>query len=106
MGPVDINFLEEKLSSLWHFDVQQEEVLDFSKDSDEYWVEVDSDEALGCEWCLFSVEEELVKLVLGGLLNSFFPELNLCEVIILKVLAEGGVEFLNILEFFTVLDGL
>lgn len=94
------------MSSLWDFDVHKEEILDFSKNSHKDWVEVDSDKSLGSLWSWLSVEEELVKLVLCGLFNSLLPKGNLGAVVVLKVLAKRCIELLNILELFSVLNGL
>jgi hypothetical protein len=42
----------------------------------------------------------------GVLLNTLLPSSNLGGVVLLDVLAEGSVELLDILELFSILDGL
>lgn len=87
LSSVHINFLVKEMSSLWHLDVHEEEILDLSKDPHEHWVEVNSDESLWSLWSCFSIEEELLEVVLSGLFDSLLPKLNLAEVVVLQVLA-------------------
>jgi hypothetical protein len=103
LGSVDIDFLEQKLSSFWDLDIHKEEIFDFSKESDKDWVEVDSNES---HLSLFSIEQEFVELIFSVLFNSVLPLNDLLLVILLQVFAEGDIKLLDILELFSILDRL
>jgi len=55
---------------------------------------------------LFSIKEELVKLILGVLLDSMFPLNDLLLVIFLQIFAKGDIKLLDILELLSILNRL
>ena len=88
LSSVDVHLFEEKLGSLWDFNIHKQEIFDLSEESNKYWIKIDSDESnLG----LFSIEEVFVELVLGVLLNSMLPLNNLLFVVLSQIFAEGDV---------------
>jgi len=106
LGSVKVDFLEKLSSSVWNVDVAELQVLDFSEESGQNRVEVNFDESFFGDVSLLSDEQELVKLVLSVLLNSSLPNDNLGIVVLFEISAERVVEFLDILELFSVLDSL
>ena len=103
---VDVDFLVKERGSLWDLDVEEEQVLDFSQESDKDWVEVDSDESLDGEWGLLSVDQEFVEFFLGVFLNTLLPKLDLDVVVLSKVFAKGGIELLDIFVLLSILNRL
>jgi len=103
---VGINLIEEAISTVRDRDVQDLEILDFTKVSDKDWVKVDADESLLSELSLLAHEKPLVELFFGVFFNSTLPFVNLGSVELIQVLAERVEEFHDILVLFTVLEGL
>jgi hypothetical protein len=54
LATINVDFLEEDGSSLGYIDVKELEILDLTKESNEDWVEVDSEEALGGDGSLLA----------------------------------------------------
>mmetsp|Transcript_20734 Transcript_20734/g.31851 ORF Transcript_20734/g.31851 Transcript_20734/m.31851 type:complete len:572 (-) Transcript_20734:732-2447(-) len=106
LSTVYVDLLVQEGSSLGYFNVEQQQVLDFTEKANEHGVEVDSDESFFSDGSLFSVKQELVELVFSVLFNTLLPLLDLHVVVLLQVLAEGGVQLLHVLVLFAVLDGL
>lgn len=76
------------MSSAWNFDVKQVQILNFSQESGENGVEVDSDKSFFSKRGVFSVEEELVELAAGLFVDSGFPALDLLLVVLHDVFAQ------------------
>jgi hypothetical protein len=106
LASVGIVLLVQDAGSLRDLDVQKEEILNLSEESLQSGIEVDSNEALLGNGSGFSYEQEFVQVNFGVLLNTLLPSSNLGGVVLLDVLAEGSVELLDILELFSILDGL
>jgi hypothetical protein len=106
LASVGIVLLVQDAGSLRDLDVQKEEILNLSEESLQSGIEVDSNEALLGNGSGFSYEQEFVQVNFGVLLNTLLPSSDLGGVVLLDVLAEGSVELLDILELFSILDGL
>lgn len=106
MRSVNVNLIVKFLGSFWNFNVEEQEVLDFSEESYKYWIEVNSDEFLIWYCSVLSVEKELLELIFSVLFNSTFPGSDLLLIVILEVLAKGAVQLLDVLVFFSILDRL
>jgi hypothetical protein len=106
LASVGIVLLVQDTGSLRDLDVQKEEILNLSEESLQSGIEVDSNEALLGNGSGLSYEQEFVQVNFGVLLNTLLPSSDLGGVVLLDVLAEGSVELLDILELFSILDGL
>ena len=103
--PVDIYAAVELLSSLGDFQVEEEQVFNFSEQGTENGVKVNSDESFLSEVGLLTDEEEFVKLGGGVLLDAFNPlgEFDLVE--LLEVAHQRGVQLGDVLVLFALFDG-
>lgn len=91
-------------STLWDLNVNELQVLNFTKESDESRVEVDTDLALFSVVAIFLNKQELVKVLLSVFFNTINPFDKLLLLEFFKALAKGVVQLLHILELFTLLD--
>ena len=74
LASVDIDVLVELRSCLRHLNVQELEVLDFPQQPNKNWVKVYSYQSFSDSWaCFFSVEQELVEVVVSLLGDTGFP---------------------------------
>jgi len=89
------------LSSFWNFNIHEKKVFDFSKEPNENWIKVDSNES---HLILLSIKKELVELLISMSLNSLLPMDDLLLVVLLQVLAKRNVKLLDIFELLSVLD--
>ncbi len=103
---VNVYLLVKNGSLLGDLVVEKLKILDLTEESDEDRVEVNSEEALGSNWSLFSNQEILVEFLFSGLFNTSFPLLNLLVFELSQVLAKRGIKLLDILILFTILNGL
>ena len=103
MSSVNVNFAVEGTSAFWHFNIEKLQILDFSEQTYENWVEVNSYEAFAGNFGLFFYEKELVKLFFGIVFNSNDPLSNFSLLEFVQILIERVVELLNIFELFTLL---
>jgi hypothetical protein len=67
--------------------IKKLQILNFTQESDENGVEVDSEESLGCNWCLLSYQQVLIEFLFSRLLNTGLPLLNLLVLKLSQVLA-------------------
>jgi hypothetical protein len=106
LGTVHIDLLVESRGAGRHLDVNQLQVLDFAEKTHEGRVEVNADEAFGGNVTLFADEQELVKVLLGVVLDRVDPRRDLLLFEFLEALNEGLIQLLHILVLLTLLDGL
>jgi len=86
--------------------VEKLKILDLTKKSYENRVKIDSEEALGSNWGLFSNQEVLVEFLFSGFFNTRLPLLDLLVLELSEIFAQRCIELLNILILFAVLNAL
>jgi hypothetical protein len=87
LASVNVDFLVQNCSFLRYLVIKKLQILNFTKESDENGVEVDSEESLGCNWGLLSYQQVLIEFLFSRLLNTGLPLLNLLVFELSQVLA-------------------
>jgi len=104
LGAVDVNFGVKIGGTLGNINVDKLEVLNFTEETNEYGVEIDTDKSFFSKLSLFFDKEELVEVNFSVFFNTLNPLFDLLLLKFFKALAERHVELLHIFEFFTLLD--
>lgn len=103
MSSVDVDFGVEGASTFWYFNVEKLQILNFSEQTHQNWVEVNSDKAFTCKFSLLFYKQELVELFFSVVFNANNPLGNFSLLKLIEVLIEGVVQLLYIFELFALL---
>jgi hypothetical protein len=87
LASVNVDLLVQNGSFLRYLVIKKLQILNFTEESDENGVEIDSEESLGCNWCLLSYQQVLIEFLFSRLLNTGLPLLNLLVLELSQVLA-------------------
>jgi hypothetical protein len=104
LGTVDIDLIEENISTLGHIDIHKLEILDFTEETGKSGVKVHKDSSFFSVVTILLHEKVLVKVFFSVLFNTLYPLFKFLLLKFVEGLLERVKQFLNIFELFTFLD--
>jgi len=102
---VNSNFVVKLGCALGQVNLQKLKVFNFSEETYECRVKIDSNKAFNGKLSWFSLKQEHVEFIVSRLFDSCLPLSDLLVLELFQVLAERVVQLLHILELLTFLDG-